>query len=145
MKSFAFISIGIALPFLLAGGAQAQFGAPVAILNGLNRPTVHPPIDMDNDGDLDIVLQNDTGHVAFWLENVDGLGTFQPVDTFGILLETNALITIGDLFLDGYPDMVINMFGSLQYRRNNGNGVWSAPGLIETGITAYSIRIAEMT
>ncbi|MCB0813644.1 MAG: VCBS repeat-containing protein, partial [Flavobacteriales bacterium] len=145
MKSFAFVSIGIALPFLLAGGAQAQFGTPSGILSGLDRPTVHPPIDMDNDGDLDLVLQDDTGKVAFWLENTDGQGNFILADTFGTGLPINAKIAMGDLFLDGYPDMVVAVNDTIRYREQNTLGQWGAPALVQGGVNVTVVRIADMT
>lgn len=131
--------------FLLAQvfAASAQFGPPSTILQGLSLPRIQPPLDMDNDGDLDIALQNDTGRMAYWLQN-DGLGNFTIADTFAFQLPVNSLMTMGDLFLDGYPDMVVNAYGSLLYRRNNGGGVWSLPGLVPSTLNATAITIAQV-
>ncbi|MBK9287487.1 MAG: VCBS repeat-containing protein [Flavobacteriales bacterium] len=123
--------------------SSAQFGSPATILQGLSAPHIQPPLDMDSDGDLDIVLQNDTGHFAYWLEN-DGLGNFTVADTFAFQLPSNSLMTMGDLFLDGYPDMVVNAYGSLLYRRNNGGGSWSLPASVPATFNATAITIAQV-
>ena len=57
-----------------------SFGSQVIITQALDGPYVAIPVDVDLDGDLDIVSAGRVGGNIAWLENVDGLGNFgEPV------------------------------------------------------------------
>ena len=64
--------------------------------------------DLDNDGDLDIAVGNDTAPNEIFLN--DGQGTFEYHGSFGIPSSIRSL-TLADVNLDGHLDILANARG----------------------------------
>ena len=89
----------------------AQFGAPVvAFKSDVDYPNKVITGDLDGDGDLDIVFMQ--GGVVYGYLN-DGTGVFGPrIDLPGASLNTNYLLEVADVNMDGIPDLFA---GSMWY------------------------------
>ena len=66
--------------------------------------------DMDNDGDLDIVVGNEGGEDKVYLN--DGKGNFTQTITFGNKNDTTFSVALGDVNKDGYLDIALGDFGN---------------------------------
>ena len=82
--------------------------------------------DMDADGDLDIIYPTEIGVVVVEnLGNQEGGSEFAAVadDDFLEFSSTAAIIRVGDMNSDGFPDIVgAGAFNELYYAENDGNG-----------------------
>ena len=128
MRSALRFLLGIFLLPPLSG--NAQFG-PGQLISGdlLLSEGSHQvkPVDVDADGDLDVVIRDQT--VIVYLENLDGAGTFAPADT---IFSFNPLHRFDMADLDGDEDLdLVVVFAAnsmvLSWARNNGNGDFQFP------------------
>ncbi|MCD6180126.1 MAG: VCBS repeat-containing protein, partial [Bacteroidales bacterium] len=55
---------------------QGTFGTMQLISNAVNQPSSIYAIDIDNDGDLDVISSSIQDNKIAWYENTDGLGSF---------------------------------------------------------------------
>ncbi|MBK8562475.1 MAG: T9SS type A sorting domain-containing protein [Saprospiraceae bacterium] len=117
----------IALLFwsLQAATVRAQFGAahPIFPANPLNSGQRNYPIDIENDGDKDLVFYHDDNTLSL-LRN-DGTGHFAQ----GEFLAENA---IGPSFFvdfnhDDLPDLLVRLGNILSWRANLGDGSFGGP------------------
>lgn len=96
-------------------------------LSSLNLTGLAPTFgDLDGDGDADMILGDDDGHVHFF-RNIAAAGAaanFQliaPANYFGIDVGANATPQIVDVDHDGLNDLLIGeQRGNINYYRNNG-------------------------
>ena len=59
------------------GGEPATYSNSI-LIGGVARIKFIAPGDVDNDGDVDVVVVSETGSYVAWYENEDGLGSFGP-------------------------------------------------------------------
>ena len=82
------------------------FGPKQVILSTVQSAPSVDAVDIDGDGDLDVLSVSSNNDKLGWLENLDGLGNFGPEQ----LLDTDAMngesIHAADLDGDGDPDVV---------------------------------------
>ncbi|MEP2935746.1 MAG: T9SS type A sorting domain-containing protein [Gilvibacter sp.] len=86
-------------------------------------------IDIDNDGDLDVVSSSDNSGLA-WHENLDGLGTFSAAITVSSTINNNRSVFAADIDNDGDFDLVASASGSVivfWFENLDGLGTFSAP------------------
>jgi uncharacterized repeat protein (TIGR01451 family) len=90
-------------------------------------------IDIDGDGDLDLIASSNGYTLAAWYENVDGAGSFGPKKTiYSGQITAPTTIYAGDIDGDGDMDVVCAsrypFFMTLAWFRNeDGEGNFSAP------------------
>ncbi len=87
--------------------------------------------DMDNDGDMDIIVSQFVGDFVRWYEN-DGSAVFIPHDILGVYNQASQ-IGVGDFNNDGFPDVLATSssgFAVTTLALNNGDGTFttSTPG-----------------
>ncbi|MEL7221092.1 MAG: FG-GAP-like repeat-containing protein, partial [Bacteroidota bacterium] len=103
------------------------FSEPIILTTDYDQPFSAKPMDVDNDGDLDVIASSFWNDVI-WLENLDGNGTFSDWQLFGIetgFATANALV-IEDINLDGYQDVIkmsLNATSCFIYINSGNNGL----------------------
>ncbi|MEM1055025.1 MAG: T9SS type A sorting domain-containing protein [Bacteroidota bacterium] len=100
-------------------------------------------VDLDADGDLDLITVSEFGNPLGWYEN-DGTGAFQARQTLLTDEQRIEYITLTDLDLDGQPDIVIpdRTTELLRlYRNDLPTGIGSAEDL---EISASSVQAVDL-
>lgn len=105
MRSFTSIALALVLTTLASQG-QISFGPSQEISNFLNRPRDARAVDMDGDGDLDVISREGVAVKVIWWEN-DGEGNFpeRHVWTWGDVKFW--VVGLEDADADGRPDVWI--------------------------------------
>jgi len=101
--------------------SQVTFSEPLVIREATNcRPEQSDLADIDQDGDLDVVVRSSRGPGLIWIENVDGEGLF---DGYKTIEDSHDFwqIEVADLDADGAPDVLANWQGGLVWFRNDGS------------------------
>lgn len=101
---------------ILPGNGDGTFGSPITLAGGGiigSRDVTFADLDGDAKVDMasvgDLSATQQTGAVAFFQAN--GGGTYQPWDGYGAGISPSG-IAVGDLDMDGLPDMVVSNEGS---------------------------------
>jgi hypothetical protein len=95
-------------------------------------------VDIDDDGDMDILYKTSYQDKIAWMENLDGLGTFGPER---LVADTNYPYTIStaDIDSDGDMDIFANVYHNgffnrlVWYENVDGLGNYSSENVIEIG------------
>jgi hypothetical protein len=96
---------------VLLGVGDGSFHPPYPVGEQPDRSYSGVLIDIDRDGDLDLVVSNDRPDPKLVHLN-DGRGRFVPGSTFGRGEWSTRYISVADLNGDGYPDVVLaNRYG----------------------------------
>lgn len=84
-------------------------------------------IDMDNDGDLDVISSSNTTSIA-WQENIDGLGNFGNIRIITDELDGITSISIADIDNDNDMDIISSssIDGKIAWHENIGQGNFTA-------------------
>lgn len=95
-------------------------------------------IDMDNDGDLDIVSYGNDG--VFWYKNLDGLGNFSQKIIINPTTDPNVQygsLSVFDIDNNGTNDVVYfsTVNRGINYQLNDGTGVFSPPVFVDPPTT----------
>jgi hypothetical protein len=114
---------------ILRNDGQGDFESPDLIAPIPGRADAAATIDLDGDGDLDILLvQAAPGDEIVVLEN-EGSGSFAPAETYGGVSNAYfAHLAIGDVDADGDPDLAIGRSLDVDTQslyRNNGDGTFA--------------------
>lgn len=109
---------------------NGTFTRPRVIENNLYSAFDLFLVDLDNDGDLDILVssQRYSEDKIFWYENTDGLGNFGPKQQIYSHVQDNAgmVINVADIDNDGDIDILCATTGNNQSRWfENNNGVFT--------------------
>ena len=125
--------------FLLAVLVAGQYGPEQNIPQ--EGPRGVEVLDMDNDGDNDVLIASRSGLQVFI--NVDGLGTLS-VPVFAST--TDAVGQVADLDADGYPDVIgsDNLDGGIYWYRNLGTFGFGPAQMIDGAATADVIAPGDM-
>ena len=96
---------------VLPGDGAGSFGPPYPLGGTPDRSYSGVLVDLDGDGDLDVVVSNDDPDAKRTHFN-DGTGRFTPGPTFGEGAWPTREVDVVDLNGDGFPDVVLaNRFG----------------------------------
>ena len=90
---------------------QGNFGGRQIISSNAVGASSAIAVDIDNDGDMDIISASDFSGLA-WYENTDGQGTFSAEITISNTVNNNRSVFAGDLDGDDDLDLVINASGA---------------------------------
>ncbi|MBK5213177.1 MAG: T9SS type A sorting domain-containing protein [Flavobacteriaceae bacterium] len=84
---------------------QCQFGPQQVIAQTANVTQIIVAVDIDGDGNIDVVSANKFGNSITWYKNLDGLGNFGSENTVASLSETT-FVCGSDLDGDGDIDLI---------------------------------------
>lgn len=96
------------IAYYLNTNGQGNFGPQQVVveINGTNRPYTIMSIDIDGDGDKDILSASNGDDKIAWLENLDGLGNFSAPKTISLQLNYPISVNAADIDGDGDMDVV---------------------------------------
>ena len=103
-------------------------------------------VDLDVDGDVDVVCASSATNTVFWLEN-DGSGNFGPKQTCFTSASAPKRIDATDVTGDGAPDLLAIFATSdeLHSYTNNGTGQFGAPHIISSTLNwPHEVKCADM-
>jgi hypothetical protein len=141
--------------FIAFNNTNGGFGAPVTLPVGSCGWGDVDAVDIDNDGDLDIVITeflacpsiSESGKRLYFLKN-NGDGTFQP-PYVKVIGSNPRSFTIGDFNQDGNIDLATAHYGPYGYRNfiqihlGDGTGNFTAPVTKIVGYGPHSIITAD--
>lgn len=104
--------------------------------------------DFDQDQDVDVLYDAWDMNAIIWQENLDGLGTFGPVNIISDLAEGASSVFAADLDGDGDMDALASaaVGNQITWHKNlDGAGTFSAPIVISTNVSfPYSVFPADL-
>lgn len=114
---------------------QGNFGAPQLITANADWPYSIYAIDLDGDGDNDVLSASTEDDKIAWYENTDGMGTFGPQQI--ISTETDYALSVYASDLDGDGDLDVLSASSADdkvawYENLDGQGNFGAQKIIST-------------
>ena len=121
MKILFFLLQVIALLYTATGQGWREH----VITETFDGPTVVRSVDMDNDGDYDVLASSYTDKEVAWFENKDGKGQFGQKN---LIAQSNRFIydvVDADFNCDGKRDIVFSD-GDIKWMENLGNGKFGA-------------------
>jgi len=93
-------------------------------------------VDLDGDGDLDVVSANEAGlHRLTWFENIDGRGAFGEVKSVAPGIASSNDLFVADLDGDGDADILPALGKLLWFENTNGLGNFSNEKIIDNNTT----------
>lgn len=102
-------------------------------------------VDLDQDGDLDVVGISAFPGEVYWFAN-DGVGNFGPIQMISTLADEGKDVHVADVDGDGDLDVLSASYGnnSVAWYANDGNQVFGAQQLIAVVAGAYAVRTADL-
>ena len=99
--------------------------------------------DIDGDGDMDLGAVSLFENKVSWLNNTDGLGTYERIVVSGLVNDPRAVVA-ADIDGDGDVDLVSASFGDAKvaWYPNLGGGVFGEQIVVATGVTGASSVVA---
>lgn len=91
---------------VLLGDGTGSFSEPTLLSETPDRSYSSELVDLDGDGDLDVVVSNDTPDPKQIYLN-DGAGNFTPGTTFGEPEWSTRHVAVADMNGDGLPDLIL--------------------------------------
>ncbi|MDD3627216.1 MAG: VCBS repeat-containing protein, partial [bacterium] len=106
--------------------------------------------DIDNDGDLDLILAGSTGSDRFsGIYQNNGTGSFSEINAGTLTAVSYSSIALGDIDNDGDLDLVLTGVSNLgaisKIYQNDGTGLFTEinPGIL-TGVSSSSIALGDI-
>lgn len=123
----------------------AQFGAQQIISNVSPVSRTIQAIDMDDDGDLDVLSCSISNQSIVWYENLDGFGTYGNQNIVGILNEVRVAFA-SDIDGDGDMDVLATSSGEdrVVLYRKNANGSFSNAILLTLEEGAFDVKTFDI-
>ena len=116
---------------------DGKFVKPVVLLDWTAEGVIY--VDMNTDGDNDLLVWSAVE--VGWLENIDGMGTFDNFVVFSNQFTNIVDVEFGDLDNDGDQDVVLGALNEKQiawYFNENGQGTFGSPIIRQLPISSPS-------
>jgi hypothetical protein len=134
---------------------QGSFGTRQSIGNSTYKSVSTKITDIDADGDNDLVYIGYIGTTASssfvcWSENIDGLGTFGPIQIISTILSTPKSVIVADFDADGDMDVASSAQGNggviAWYENTDGQGAFANTQQIisQTSNSPFNIFSADI-
>ena len=121
--------------------AKGRFGLPKLVAAEAREISSVFAVDIDGDGDQDILSAFPGDHDICWFENTDREGTFGPCRTVGVSAHEVSFIHAGDVDRDGDLDVVSGSQSGQSitwFENSSGNGLFGGEQLIASQIEGLS-------
>lgn len=125
-----------------------NFGATQIISSSAEGASSVQAVDIDTDGDMDVVSASFKNHTISWYENIDGAGSFSS--NMDITNQASQTYSSHSADLDGDGDMDIisaSYWGDKieWYRNSDGQGDFDLPNIIlQNAVGASSVSLADL-
>ncbi len=118
------------------------FGPPQVLSQPANNPSSAFAIDLDGDGDADVLAAVSGDQMAVWYENL-GSGQFGPQQAISSYLDMTQTVYATDLDGDGDADVLSGSVLGLTLHENLGGGQF-APQQVIVSLSAHSIHATDL-
>lgn len=121
---------------------QGNFGEPRIIGENIEYVQSISVVDIDGDGDMDVVSSSDENNFATWYKNIDGQGNFVAQPPFSTDFISPVTVTADDLDGDGDMDVIVFDFsmGMRWFENLDGLGSFGSAQTID-GLISYTESI----
>ena len=128
---------------------NGDFENAIDIAAGVDSAFSTAAADIDGDNDLDIVLGVVNGSGLHWIENVDGQGSYGPIQTIDPSISSARLQLVTDVDGDGDLDIISNTSNTplrvVWYENTDGQGTFNTQHTItDTGLYNNFMDIGDI-
>lgn len=123
-----------------------SFGVQIVLTSNANGAQKARLVDLDEDGDLDIVFCSVNDGKVAWIENTDGAGNFSSVKIIDILPQVTE-VSVGDINGDNQIDIVAatNVGNEIVWYANEGNAdSFGNPQQVNPYLDSYELALRDM-
>ncbi|PVW16436.1 T9SS type A sorting domain-containing protein [Marixanthomonas spongiae] len=125
-----------------------DFSAPKVISNTADGAFSVKAVDIDGDGDQDVMFASENSNIIYYRRNLDGQGTFGDAQTVADEANNGRHFDIGDIDGDGDMDVVASSSGTeivTWFENTDGQGGFGPPNIInsQSGATS-SVFLADL-
>ncbi len=133
MKNTLLLYVLILLPAITL--PQSGFGEMQYVINDMGGGGAWDLLaaDIDNDGNQDIIYCDSNYHLVAWIKNIDGQGTFGPIQYIDQNLMMTQHIAVEDIDNDGDLDVIATSAQDgkvVWYKNTDGQGTFSSALII---------------
>jgi hypothetical protein len=134
------------LAFINYVNAEAQFGSQQIITTNANGASSVYAVDLDGDGDIDVLSASVGDSKIAWYENTDGLGKFGSPQIITTNAEGARTVYASDIDADGDMDVLSSSLesGIAWYENTDGLGSFGSPQNISTEYFASSVYAVDL-
>lgn len=125
---------------------NGEFGLANNIAIQLNSPREMEGVDMDNDGDNDLVVQSLFDNSVVWYENTDSKGTFGTENIISVSARIPTAVEVGDLDGDGDIDVAVAAFyaNQIAWFENDGTSLSFTAEFFDVPAGPESLELADI-
>ena len=121
---------------------QGSFSEQLTIVSNIDGPWSMQSVDLDNDGDIDVISSSTTDGKIAWFENLNGLGEFSgqkivAINSAPVGVGSQGEVFSADIDLDGDMDIISSNYAEdklVWYENTNGQGEFATEQIISNTI-----------
>ena len=126
---------------------NGNFSAPQLVNSNLNSNIdLGTIVDIDGDGDNDILFHDDSANYFYWIENTNGLGAFNN-NPISIYPGSGQSLIVADIDMDNDLDIVVSGGQNVFWYENYGSGVFtntSSHSILNIGDSIKSFQVDDV-
>ena len=148
--NFRILSITLVALLLLLSSYQVlasiPFGSQTVISTATDGPTSVLAVDLDTDGDLDILSSSFNDNKIAWYENTNGAGSFGPQQVITNTATSATSVYAADIDADGDFDVLSASFGDnkIAWYENDGSQNFASHTITTIASGASSVYAADL-